>query len=466
MADFTIECFQNEYLPAGASQMHAVITVTASGGSPLGGPSRTPNRLQDRIEIIILDTSGSMHDGRLREAKVATSAFIDCLPEGVRFAVVTGDNEARVAFPPGHSLAESTEATRGAAKEALKKLEASGGTAISTWIELVTDLVRDEPGQRHAILLTDGRNEHDEEGALNRALTAATGVFECDCRGVGGDWEVRELRKVATALLGSYDIVTEPEQLTADFTSMLQRALGRQIGSVALQVRTTQGGRVDLLKQLEPDLDLTTSRMEVDPMVGQYKTGSWGEEVREFHLCVRVPAGMVGEPALRAAQVALLVDGEKVGQVPVLAAWTEDAARSTHMNKRVADALGASEIADVVDHGIDAWRRDDMVSAVQDLGKAVQLADATGNEDMLDKLSKLVEWDDPATGLVRPRKKVEPVDLLDAEVASAKTHRTPKTSRPGTAVHEQPGGPTQPPDVGSDQPPQATTGGDDPDSAS
>ena len=33
MADFTIECFQNEYLPEGAQTMHAVITVTAAGTS-------------------------------------------------------------------------------------------------------------------------------------------------------------------------------------------------------------------------------------------------------------------------------------------------------------------------------------------------------------------------------------------------------------------------------------------------
>jgi uncharacterized protein YegL len=464
MADFTIECFQNEYLPEGASQMHAVITVTASGST--GAASWTPNRLQDRAEIIILDTSGSMQGERLQAAKVATSALIDCLPEGVRFAIVTGDRKAKVAYPPSPPLAESTEPTRRVAKEALKKLDASGGTAISTWIELVTDLVRDEPGQRHAILLTDGRNEHDEDGALERALAAATGVFECDCRGVGGEWDVHELRKIATALLGSYDIVAQPEQLTADFTAMLERALGRQIGSVALQVRTTQGGGVDLLKQLEPDIDLTSSRIEVDPIVGQYQTGSWGDEIREFHLCVRVPPGAVGEPARRAAQVTVLVDGEKVGQVPVLAVWTDDAARSTRMNPRVADALGASEMAAEAEQGFDAWRRDDMERAARHLGKAVQLADASGNEDMLGKLSKVVDWEDPATGLVKPRREVEPEDLLDAEVASAKTHRTPKSPRPGTAGDEQTAGPAGPPATGSDSPPEATTDGDDLDSTS
>jgi hypothetical protein len=458
MADFTIECFQNEYLPAGASKMHAVITVTVTGSA--GSASWTPNQPQERTEIIILDTSGSMEGKRIRAAKAATSALIDCLPEGVRFAIVTGTTKATVAFPTEPPLAVSTASTREVAKRALKKLDADGGTAMSTWIELATDLVRDEPGQRHAILLTDGKNEHEADGALDRALSTATGVFECDCRGVGGDWEVRELRKVATALLGSYDIVAQPDQLTADFTAMLEGALGRQIGSVALQVRTPQGGVVELLKQLEPDIDLTSSRIEVDPMVGQYPTGSWGDETREFHLCVRVPTGTAGEPALRAAQVTLLVDGEKVGQVPVLAAWTDDAARSTRMNQRVADALGASEMAAAVEKGFDSWRRDDMASAAHHLGKAVQLADATGNEEMLDKLSKVVEWDDPVTGMVRPRGRVESVDMLDAEIASTKTHRTPKSPRPGTAGQEQTGGAAGPVAAGGDQPREMATGGD------
>ena len=34
MAEFDIECFQNEFLPAGGTLMNAVITVTAEGRPP------------------------------------------------------------------------------------------------------------------------------------------------------------------------------------------------------------------------------------------------------------------------------------------------------------------------------------------------------------------------------------------------------------------------------------------------
>ena len=51
-----------------------------------------------------------MQDTRIRAAKAATSALIDCLPDGVRFAIVTGNTAAAVAFPPAPPLAVSTAA--------------------------------------------------------------------------------------------------------------------------------------------------------------------------------------------------------------------------------------------------------------------------------------------------------------------------------------------------------------------
>ena len=53
MTSFTMDCYQNEYLPAGAGEMHAILTVTAAGGAPTSAPSSA-------AEIIIVDVSGSM----------------------------------------------------------------------------------------------------------------------------------------------------------------------------------------------------------------------------------------------------------------------------------------------------------------------------------------------------------------------------------------------------------------------
>jgi len=39
MTSFTMDCYQNEYLPAGTGEMHAILTVTAAGGAPTSAPS-------------------------------------------------------------------------------------------------------------------------------------------------------------------------------------------------------------------------------------------------------------------------------------------------------------------------------------------------------------------------------------------------------------------------------------------
>ena len=60
------------------------------------------------------------------------------------------------------------------------------------------------------ILLTDGRNEHESPEDLKAALDACAGRFTCDARGVGTDWEVKEVTGIASALLGTADIVADP----------------------------------------------------------------------------------------------------------------------------------------------------------------------------------------------------------------------------------------------------------------
>lgn len=53
MAEFKADVFQNEYLADGATDAHAVVSVTCSGAGKAGVAG-------DAAEIIIVDTSGSM----------------------------------------------------------------------------------------------------------------------------------------------------------------------------------------------------------------------------------------------------------------------------------------------------------------------------------------------------------------------------------------------------------------------
>ena len=70
------------------------------------------------------------------------------------------------------------------------------------------------------------------------------GRFQCDCRGIGTDWDVDELRQIASTLLGSVDMVADAGDLVADFTAMMDAAMGKETGDVALRLWTPQGAEV------------------------------------------------------------------------------------------------------------------------------------------------------------------------------------------------------------------------------
>ena len=273
------------------------------------------------------------------------------------------------------------------------------------------------------------------------------------CRGVGADFVVAELMTIANALLGTQDIVPDPADLRADFASMMQTSLRKQVGAVTLRVWTPRGGHVVVLKQMEPAVDLSGARVEVSELVGEYPTGPWGDESRDYHLSVRVPPGEVVDDKMAAARVTLVVDGETAGQTPVLARWTDDVALSTRLNRRVAEVMNQTVLAHTIQRGVDARPADDTKTATDELGVAVRLAHESENSEVLERLSKIVEVDDPATGRVRPKVKVEEVDVMIAESRSVRTERTgrrapsaaPATPRRRRTTAARAGSPWRPP---------------------
>jgi len=438
MPEFRIECFSNEFLSQGAQMVHAVLDLGVSGTGAAGKPDPAH---EDRSELLIVDTSGSMSGKKLRAAKAATAAAIDCIPGGVRFGIVSGKHKAEMVFPPSPPLVVSSPETRAEAKAAVKKLESGGGTAMGSWIELAAQVLGDAPGIRHAILLTDGKNENEDPEDLDEALHGAENVFQCDCRGVGTDWSVPELRKVATALLGTYDIVPDPSGLEEDFSSMMLQALSKQVAEVTVRVWTPQHAEVIALKQMDPPLDLTASRADAGPLTGAYATGSWADEAREYYLSIRVPPGDVDDEML-AARVTMVVGGEPVGQCLVKAIWTDDTAKSTRINKKVAEAMAGRELADALDEAVDSFRMGDHSAATDRFNKAFRIAKDRDNQEVLAYLRQVVD-EDPVTGRVRPKPKVEEVDMMIIEARSQRIARTPRPTPP-----EEPAAPDLPPSAG------------------
>ncbi|GAA4105363.1 MULTISPECIES: VWA domain-containing protein [Streptomyces] len=441
---FSVEVYQNEFLPEGGREVNAIVTVASTGGGTLGGapfttasasPAYIPGRPPTAAVVIMVDCSGSMEypPTKMRNARDATAAAIDTLRDGVAFAVVSGTHIAREVYPGNGRLATADNQTRAQAKEALRKLSSGGGTAIGTWLRLADRLLASaDVSIRHGILLTDGRNEHESPEDLRSALDACAGRFTCDARGVGTDWEVKEVTSISSALLGTADIVADPANLAADFTQMMENAMGKEVADVALRLWTPVGVEIRFVKQVAPTVEeLTDRRTEAGPRAGDYPTGSWGDESRDYHVCVQVPQANVGQEML-AARVSLIVPDREGGAPQLLsqglvrAVWTDDMAASTSINPQVAHYTGQAELAQVIQQGLDARKSGDVDGATAKLGRAVQLAAASGNADTAKLLAKVVDVVDEATGTVRLKAKVAEADEMTLETRSTKTVRVKK----------------------------------------
>ena len=86
---------------------------------------------------------------------------------------------------------------------AVDGLRPNGGTAMGTWLAHVRGIVGHRKGAlTHAILLTDGKDEHETPEELGEEIGLSEGEFTCDCRGVGTDWQVDELRAISYRTAG------------------------------------------------------------------------------------------------------------------------------------------------------------------------------------------------------------------------------------------------------------------------
>ncbi|KUL52794.1 MULTISPECIES: vWA domain-containing protein [unclassified Streptomyces] len=436
---FSVDVYQNEFLPEGGREVNAIATVSSTGGGTIGAAVGAPHlysagQSPDAAVAIMVDCSGSMDypPTKMRGARDATAAAIDALRDGVRFAVIGGTHVATEVYPGNGRLAVADAATRGQAKQALRRLSAGGGTAIGAWLRLADRVLASaDVTIRHGILLTDGRNEHESPEDLKAALDSCAGRFTCDARGVGTDWEVKEVTGIASALLGTADIVADPAGLAADFTSMMEAAMGKEVADVSLRLWTPVGVEIKFVKQVAPTVEeLTDRRTEAGPRAGDYPTGSWGDESRDYHICVQVPGADLGQEML-AARVSLVVpqgDGsaQTLSQGLVRAVWTDDMAASTSINPQVAHYTGQAELAQVIQQGLDARKSGDLDGATAKLGRAVQLAAASGNADTAKLLSKVVDVVDAAEGTVRLKTKVAEADEMTLETRSTKTVRVKK----------------------------------------
>ncbi|KAA0097854.1 VWA domain-containing protein [Mycolicibacterium sp. P1-18] len=422
VSGFSVDVDHNPYLPEGTGTVDAIVSIT------VGGEVAVASAPTERVEAIIVDCSTSMLKpaGKFDGAKRATVAAIEELSDGTYFIIVAGTASAAAIYPPDGVPTRASEATKAEAAWAVGGLVPYGGTAMGTWLGYVRDIVGRFPGAlTHAILLTDGKDEHETPEQLQQEIAQSVGKFTCDCRGVGTAWRVDELRSISSALMGTVDIVADAEDLAEDFAAMMRASMGKSIPDLTLRVWTPAGATVEFVKQVAPTVeDLTGRRVEVSGQIGEYPLGSWGAEDRDYHVQVAVEPAAAGKEKL-AARVTVVAGEQVLGQGLVNALWTADTALSARINRRVAHYTGQAELADAVQQGLAARRDGDVATATAKLQRAMELAVESGNDDKVAELGKVIDVDE-RTGTARLKREVAAADEMALDARSTKTARVRK----------------------------------------
>ena len=158
MTAFSAQVAQNQYLAQGADLVHAVMSVT-SGSATAAAPALAGAR-QSLVEALIVDCSGSMDGEKIIQTRQAVSKAIELLHDDTWFCVIAGTADAKVIVP----LTQATPESRQSAEKTVRRLNASGGTAMSTWLRTaLAELGKKPGGIHHALLLTDGKDQSEHE---------------------------------------------------------------------------------------------------------------------------------------------------------------------------------------------------------------------------------------------------------------------------------------------------------------
>lgn len=394
--NFKIENFYNPHLAIGASRLDAIISVTAEGEGQMLSSAK-------RAIIFVLDVSGSMDSyGKIDMAKLAVRKSIDLLDENSLFAIIAFSYDARLITPLRLATAQNKET----AHNAVKKLRASGGTEMSTAMLAVLDMIgglRDT--MIHVQFVTDGQNDDADHYRLEEALNESEGKFQCDCWGIGTDWEPEELRNISNRLLGTADAVPNPERLEETFKHALASAMSKGIGDVRLRIQFPKSVKVVTIKQVSPEIvDLSRLSKRVDDKNIDIPLGAWGSENREYQVAFELQPQNDGEEMMAGRPKLVfnedgketVVDGDRI-----IAAWSSDASMTSRINEQVAHYTGQAELAKSIKEGLEAKSRGDNDSATMLLGKAAKIAIETGNEEVTARLKKVVDIVDADQGTVR-----------------------------------------------------------------
>ncbi|MBO0819282.1 MAG: VWA domain-containing protein, partial [Nocardiopsaceae bacterium] len=380
---FSIDQIDATHLAVDARRVDAVITVRAAAA---GGEAVAAAPL---AEVLIMDRSLSMDRGhKIHEAQRAVCVAIDALPDRALFGVVAGESKAEVIFPPGGGLVRAGARTRTEAKERVMALRPEGGTRIGRWLEAAAGLLAADPAPgavRHALLYTDGKNEHETAAELDRALAACRGRLVCDVRGLGEDWDYAELLRIAEALNGEAGAVLDSADLAGDFTRLVRKAARMVVPRAYLRLRPDKRFTVASVTQAYPvRADLIQHRPPGgDEAAAEVPLGPWTMETRRYEVSLRFDPDSVPADEIRAAAVELLVETAEGGRERRAHAALPVCRHSlpgfrTQHPASMTQVIRERELGATARACVDKWLNGD-AEADAELDRAIRLADELGD---------------------------------------------------------------------------------------
>ena len=292
----------------------------------------------------------------------------------------------------------------------------------------VLDMIKKlEDTMIHVQFVTDGQNDSADNNPLEVALSDSEGKFQCDCWGIGTDWQPRELRKISNRLLGVADAVPNPERLEENFKVALASAMSKGISDVKLRVQTPKSVKVVTIKQVSPEiLDLSKLSKRVDDKNIDIPLGAWGDENREYQIAFELQPQSDGEEMMAGRPKIVftengqetIIDGDRI-----VAVWSSDISRTSRINEQVAHYTGQAELAKSIEEGLEAKSRGDIDSATVLLGKAAKIAIETGNDEVTARLKKVVEIVDADQGTVRLKANAGKAEDMELDMGGTMTIR-------------------------------------------
>ncbi len=164
---------------------------------------------------LVVDNSGSMQGNKIEQARQSLLKFISLMEKGDRAALLAFNDKVVDILP----VTDSSENM----KNAVLSLEPGGNTALYDAIAKGVESVRNIPGRRAVIVLTDGKANRGSLG-IDQAIQAATKAYvSVTIIGLGEDVRTARLERIALETGGTYFFTPSEEGLADIYESISKR---------------------------------------------------------------------------------------------------------------------------------------------------------------------------------------------------------------------------------------------------